>query len=141
METVSCNGCNSNACVTQCSMGVTLQHGAVGPCPTRCQLPVGRPGSIGAPTVALPLAAALCDSHTCLKWLQRAVFPVPAQVEHRPIPGVSSAMMAWWFNGNIDGDMLWNGVRVPRYLLWHPRCAVLQRDVAAIFAGMVWVRV
>lgn len=43
-------------------------------------------------------------------------------MEHKPIPYVTSAMMAWWFNGNIDGDMVWNGVRYPRYLLWHPRC-------------------
>ena len=53
-----------------------------------------------------------------------SLFAAGGQVEHKAIPGVTSAMMAWWFNGNIDGDMVWNGVRYPRYLLWHPRCVV-----------------
>jgi hypothetical protein len=25
---------------------------------------------------------------------------------HKPIPGVTAAMMEWWFSGNIEGDVV-----------------------------------
>lgn len=41
------------------------------------------------------------------------------RIEHDLLKGVSPAMVAWWF-GNIAGDMEIAGVRVGRYLAWHP---------------------
>jgi len=52
--------------------------------------------------------------------------PQHTQVQHAPIPGVTSVMVHWWFNGNVDGEMVLNGVVYPRYLVWHPKDHVRQ---------------
>jgi hypothetical protein len=44
---------------------------------------------------------------------------------------VTPAMVTWWFNGNVDGDMQHpvNGQWYPRYLVWHPRDHVSQNTL------------
>lgn len=42
-----------------------------------------------------------------------------AWIEHALVRGVTPAMLLWWFQ-NIEGDMLYQGQRVPRYRVWHP---------------------
>lgn len=53
------------------------------------------------------------------------------QVTHAPIPNVTSAMMYWWFNGNVDGDMVHptNGQVYPRY--GHARLLQTQANTMA----------
>ena len=41
------------------------------------------------------------------------------RIHHDLLKGVSPEMVAWWF-GNIGGDMDVEGVRLNRYLVWHP---------------------
>lgn len=55
------------------------------------------------------------------------------QVVHNPIVNVTPAMVNWWFNGNIDGDMKHpvNGQWYPRYLVWHPRDHISQNTLIA----------
>lgn len=40
-------------------------------------------------------------------------------IEHDLLKGITPEMVAWWF-GNIGGDMDVNGLRVNKYLVWHP---------------------
>jgi hypothetical protein len=40
-------------------------------------------------------------------------------IRHDPLKGISPAMVAWWF-GHIGGDVDVDGVRLNRYLVWHP---------------------
>lgn len=40
-------------------------------------------------------------------------------IRHDLLKGISPEMVAWWF-GNIAGDMDIDGVRLNRYLVWHP---------------------
>lgn len=40
-------------------------------------------------------------------------------IRHDLLKGVSPEMVAWWF-GHIAGDMDVDGVRLNRYLVWHP---------------------
>jgi hypothetical protein len=41
------------------------------------------------------------------------------QVVHKPIKGVTPEMLTWWFNGNVDGEMVHpvDGKTYPRYLV------------------------
>lgn len=41
-------------------------------------------------------------------------------IEHEVIRGVTPAMLVWWF-GHLEGDMLYQGRRLSRYRVWHPR--------------------
>lgn len=41
------------------------------------------------------------------------------QIRHDLLKGLTPAMVAWWF-ANIGGDMEVEGVRLNRYLVWHP---------------------
>jgi hypothetical protein len=41
-------------------------------------------------------------------------------IEHDVIHGVTPEMLLWWFQ-NIEGDVEVEGVRYPRYRVWHPR--------------------
>lgn len=40
-------------------------------------------------------------------------------IEHELLRGISPRMLVWWFR-NLGGDMDIGGVRVPKYLVWHP---------------------
>jgi hypothetical protein len=40
-------------------------------------------------------------------------------IRHDLLKGISPEMVAWWF-GNIAGEMEIEGVRLDRYLVWHP---------------------
>jgi hypothetical protein len=40
-------------------------------------------------------------------------------IDHRPLPGVTPAMLLDWFS-NIGGTMSYGGVVIDRYLAWHP---------------------
>jgi hypothetical protein len=40
-------------------------------------------------------------------------------IEHDLLKGLTPEMVAWWF-GNIGGDMDVGGVRLNKYLVWHP---------------------
>jgi hypothetical protein len=54
-------------------------------------------------------------------------------VVHEPIVNVTSAMVSWWFNGNVDGDMQHpvDNKWYSRYLVWHPRDHVSQNTLIA----------
>jgi hypothetical protein len=52
-----------------------------------------------------------------------------SQVTHDPIPGVTGAMLSWWFSGGFEGEMMWQGDKYPRFLLAHPRDHVTQDTV------------
>lgn len=41
-------------------------------------------------------------------------------IEHECLRGVTPAMLRWWF-GHLEGDMDWQGQRLSRYRVWHPR--------------------
>jgi hypothetical protein len=41
------------------------------------------------------------------------------RIRHDLLRGISPAMIDWWFR-NIGGDMDVDGVRMSRYLVWHP---------------------
>lgn len=51
-----------------------------------------------------------------------------AWIRHDLVAGVTPAMLDWWFR-HLEGDMLLEGVRVPRYRVWHPRDHVAFRYV------------
>ena len=40
-------------------------------------------------------------------------------IEHDVVAGVTPAMLLWWFR-HIEDDMEHAGMRLPRYLVWHP---------------------
>jgi hypothetical protein len=40
-------------------------------------------------------------------------------IQHDLLKGITPEMVAWWF-GNIGGDMEVAGLRLNRYLVWHP---------------------
>jgi len=40
-------------------------------------------------------------------------------IRHDLLKGVTPAMVAWWFR-HIDGEMEIDGIRLNRYLVWHP---------------------
>jgi hypothetical protein len=40
-------------------------------------------------------------------------------IDHRPLPGVSPAMLLDWFT-HLDGTMSYGGDVIDRYLAWHP---------------------
>ena len=42
-----------------------------------------------------------------------------ATIDHQPLPGVTPAMLLWWFQ-NIGGVMTYGDRVVPNYLAWHP---------------------
>jgi hypothetical protein len=41
-------------------------------------------------------------------------------IEHEVIRGVTPAMLVWWFK-HLEGDMHYDGKRLSRYRVWHPR--------------------
>lgn len=41
-------------------------------------------------------------------------------IEHEIIRNVTPKMLVWWF-GNLEGDMMFDGRRLSRYRVWHPR--------------------
>jgi hypothetical protein len=41
-------------------------------------------------------------------------------IAHAPLRGITPAMLDWWFR-NIGGTMDWQGQKVSRYHVWHPR--------------------
>lgn len=41
-------------------------------------------------------------------------------IDHDVVHGVTPEMIAWWFS-NLEGDVSVEGVRYPRYRVWHPR--------------------
>ncbi|MDZ7865960.1 DAPG hydrolase family protein [Acidovorax sp.] len=41
-------------------------------------------------------------------------------IEHEVLQGITPRMLAWWFQ-NREGDMDFEGGRLPRYPVWHPR--------------------
>jgi hypothetical protein len=41
-------------------------------------------------------------------------------IEHEVLRGVTPAMLVWWFR-HLEGDMLYDGKRLSRYRVWHPR--------------------
>jgi DAPG hydrolase PhiG domain len=41
-------------------------------------------------------------------------------IAHAPLQGITPAMLDWWFR-NIGGTMDWQGRKVSRYHVWHPR--------------------
>ena len=41
-------------------------------------------------------------------------------IEHQVVRGVTPKMLVWWFK-HLDGDMLYDGQRLNRYRVWHPR--------------------
>jgi DAPG hydrolase PhiG domain len=45
-------------------------------------------------------------------------------IRHDLLKGSSPEMVAWWF-GNIGGDMELEGMRVNKYLVWHPQDHIL----------------
>ncbi len=41
-------------------------------------------------------------------------------IEHEVVRGVTPKMLVWWFK-HLEGDMLYEGRRLDRYRVWHPR--------------------
>lgn len=41
-------------------------------------------------------------------------------IEHEVIRGVTPKMLVWWFK-HLEGDLVYDGRRLPRYRVWHPR--------------------
>lgn len=41
-------------------------------------------------------------------------------IEHQVVRGVTPKMLVWWFK-HLEGDMLYDGQRLNRYRVWHPR--------------------
>ncbi len=41
-------------------------------------------------------------------------------IEHEVIRGVTPQMLVWWFK-HLEGDFLYEGQRLNRYRVWHPR--------------------
>jgi len=41
-------------------------------------------------------------------------------IEHEVIRGVTPTMLVWWFK-HLEGDVVVEGRRLPRYRVWHPR--------------------
>jgi hypothetical protein len=41
-------------------------------------------------------------------------------IEHEIIQNVTPKMLLWWFQ-NIGGDMVFQGEKYPKYLVWHPK--------------------
>lgn len=41
------------------------------------------------------------------------------RIRHAVLKGLTPTMVAWWF-ANIGGDMMLDGRRIDRYLVWHP---------------------
>ena len=41
-------------------------------------------------------------------------------IEHELVRGVTPKMLVWWFK-HLEGDMPYNGRRLNRYRVWHPR--------------------
>lgn len=41
-------------------------------------------------------------------------------IEHEVIRGVTPRMLVWWFK-HLEGDLLYDGGRLNRYRVWHPR--------------------
>lgn len=41
-------------------------------------------------------------------------------IRHDVVHGVTPEMLVWWFQ-HLEGDMELEGVRYPRYRVWHPR--------------------
>ena len=41
-------------------------------------------------------------------------------IEHQLVRGVTPKMLVWWFK-HLEGDMLYDGQRLNRYRVWHPR--------------------
>ncbi|MDO9133249.1 DAPG hydrolase family protein [Hydrogenophaga sp.] len=40
-------------------------------------------------------------------------------IEHDTLQGVTPSMLDWWFR-HLEGDMDFEGQRLPRYRVWHP---------------------
>ncbi|KAI8468961.1 MAG: hypothetical protein J3K34DRAFT_425419 [Monoraphidium minutum] len=105
---------------------------------TKPMLPVARPPNWTYRNTSISASAVL----TPAKFLQHGAY-ITAQVVHDPVPGVTSEMVEWWFNGNVDGDMTLNGAVWPRYLVWHPRdhlsqTTLLPGPVAGNATGAAW---
>lgn len=41
-------------------------------------------------------------------------------IEHELIRGITPEMLVWWFK-HLEGDVIYDGRRIDRYRLWHPR--------------------
>ena len=41
-------------------------------------------------------------------------------IEHHVIRGVTPQMLVWWFK-HLEGDVIYDGRRLSRYRVWHPR--------------------
>lgn len=41
-------------------------------------------------------------------------------IEHETIRGVTPRMLAWWFR-HLEGELVYQGRRLTRYRVWHPR--------------------
>ena len=41
-------------------------------------------------------------------------------IEHQVVRGVTPKMLVWWFK-HLEGDMQYDGQRLNRYRVWHPR--------------------
>ncbi len=41
-------------------------------------------------------------------------------IEHQLVRGVTPKMLVWWFK-HLEGDILYDGRRLNRYCVWHPR--------------------
>lgn len=89
------------------------------------QLPTTRPP-------AWPYRAQAVSSSVTVKSITFSTAKyIQATVTHTPLVNVTPAMVQWWFNGNIDGDMQHplDGKWYPRYHVWHPRDHISQNTL------------
>jgi len=126
-------------------VGSNIQQSANAVCPyagspqqwansiTKQQLPVARPPNW---RYRASNTAIINNTYTGKTYKSVLGLPVPvhgeyitAKVRHAPITGVTAAMVYWWFNGNVDGEMVLNGAVWPRYQVWHPRDHVAQNTL------------
>jgi DAPG hydrolase PhiG domain len=59
-------------------------------------------------------------------------------IEHELVEGVTPTMLAWWFR-NMEGTMEYQGHRVERYRVWHPRDHIAVRYAKRCANGEVGV--
>ena len=67
-----------------------------------------------------PLVRALRTTDTARSSIRRLSHRrVRISIDHRPLAGITPAMLLWWF-GHIGDDVVHAGERMPGYLAWHP---------------------
>jgi hypothetical protein len=81
------------------------------------------PAPIAVPWTMKPLSSAT----TALEHLDDGRMRM--SIVHDVLHGVTPDMLVWWFK-NLEGDMELEGVRHPRYRVWHPRDHVAFRYVS-----------